>query len=453
MVRALFSAPAASRWELAAESIAIKIRWFGLVVGYWVANGTGRDPAHLPELNAILGLGLAYALADTYYRCHGRLFVLARYPLVLSLLEAVFITLLCHFDTGLNSPFRHYYLLSLLVGAIRYPLAVPYVACIFHCVGYSLLYFALAEPPQDGAAWLMTLVVMVWVTWAASAMALLLKRAGAELHKLNAALQNQQAVLEERIAERTRELHETQAYLLHQEKMAAFGLLAAGIAHEVGNPLTSISSLVQILQRRTGDGYVQEKLALVSGQLDRIQTTLRELINFSRPASNERVWVDVAEVVQDALNIAKYYQRTRSKPVMTRLDAGLPRLFVVRQQVAQALLNLVLNAIDATAKNGVITVVAAAEEAGVRLEVQDDGPPIATAHLPRLFSPYFTTKAHGTGLGLFMTEKLVAENGGRVGYDQPPGRPKAFRIHFPLPTEHHVAAPDDTTGLVAAGAP
>src|SRR5207253_8169789 len=131
-------------------------------------------------------------------------------------------------------------------------------------------------------------VVLVWVTWAAGAMARMLRRAGAELGALNAALRENQALLETRITERTRELEESQAQVLHQEKMAAFGLLAAGIAHEVGNPLTSISSLVQMLQRRDCGDYAREKLSLVSGQLQRIQTTLRELINFSRPASSER---------------------------------------------------------------------------------------------------------------------------------------------------------------------
>src|SRR4029077_17190310 len=99
------------------------------------------------------------------------------------------------------------------------------------------------------------------------AMALLLKRVGEHLGRLNAALRENQAQLEARIAERTVELQEAQAHVLHQEKMAAFGLLPAGIAHEVGNPLTSISSLVQMLQRRDTNPYTQEKLSLVSGQL------------------------------------------------------------------------------------------------------------------------------------------------------------------------------------------
>src|SRR3989442_1017935 len=126
---------------------------------------------------------------------------------------------------------------------------------------------------------------------AAIAMARWVKQISERLSQLNAALREDQTQLEERIAERTQELQESQAHVLHQEKMAAFGLLAAGIAHEVGNPLTSISSIVQMLQRRDQDEYTRAKLALVSGQLQRIQNTLRELVNFSRPVSTVRTRV------------------------------------------------------------------------------------------------------------------------------------------------------------------
>src|SRR5207247_5819808 len=134
-------------------------------------------------------------------------------------------------------------------------------------------------------------------TWASSALGLLLKRVGNYLGELNEALRRQQGLLEERIAERTRQLQEAQAHVLHQEKMAAFGLLAAGIAHEVGNPLTAISSLVQVLQRRDVDDYTREKLTLVSGPLQRIQITLRELVNFSRPASTHRTGAALREIL------------------------------------------------------------------------------------------------------------------------------------------------------------
>src|SRR5204862_7273728 len=122
----------------------------------------------------------------------------------------------------------------------------------------------------------------------------------------------------------TRELQGAQGLLRHQEKMAAFRLLAAGLAHEVGNPLTSISALVQIHQRRDPDSTTKEKLALVNGQLQRIQTTLRELVNFSRPASNERGRVAVADVLAESLNIAKYYMRTKGRTIALAVPDNLP---------------------------------------------------------------------------------------------------------------------------------
>src|SRR5437762_4573950 len=155
--------------------------------------------------------------------------------------------------------------------------------------------------------------------------------------------------------------------------MAAFGLLAAGIAHEVGNPLTSISSLVQMLQRRDCDAYTHEKLALVSGQLQRIQGTLRELINFSRPASTQRTRFGLGEIIDEALNIAKYYQRTKGRHIEPRLPADLPPLHGVRDQLVQVFLNLVLNAIDATHKGGHIELTAQCQENEVEVLVSDNG--------------------------------------------------------------------------------
>src|SRR6185437_6904871 len=190
------------------------------------------------------------------------------------------------------------------------------------------------------------------------------------LSQLNHALQENKAVLEARIAERTRELQEAQAHVLHQEKMAAFGLLAAGIAHEVGNPLTSISSMVQMLQRRDSDSYTLNKLALVSGQLQRIRSTLRELIEFSRPASSERRRVSLSEILDEALNIAKYYKRVRSRIPTPELPPDLPPLFAVRDQLVQVFLNLVLNAIDATDRDGRIELHVQRRDDGIEVSVR-----------------------------------------------------------------------------------
>jgi signal transduction histidine kinase len=424
-----------SRWELAAEAIAVKIRWFGLLVGYLLVN-VAAPADRRPLLNAILAVGVLFTLADTWFSVRGRIF-LDRFPLVVSAMEALFIGLLCYFHDGLDSPFRYYYFLSLICCAIRHASPVTYATCALHSLSCGLLYLSLPPEARNPLTLVLTLVVLGWLTWASCALALLLKRVGNYLSELNTAMRQHQTLLEDRIAARTRELQEAQAHVLHQEKMAAFGLLAAGIAHEVGNPLTSISSMVQMLQRRGGDTYTVEKLALMSGQLQRIQTTLRELTNFGRPASSTRTRIALPDIVEEALNIAKYYKRTGERTLRREVPADLPPLYGVRDQLVQVVLNLVLNAIDATRAQGpgsAALVELRAEHKGeaVELVVSDNGCGVAAGHAERLFQPYFTTKRHGTGLGLFVTQKLVAEHGGAVSYEGRAGGGSLFRVRLPV---------------------
>ncbi|MBI2807089.1 MAG: two-component sensor histidine kinase [Planctomycetes bacterium] len=420
-----------SRWELAAENIAVKIRWFGILFGYLLVN-LGDPGEHQAILNAILALGVGYALVDTAYSLRRRIFLRGS-PLLISLMEALFIALLCYYHQGLESPFRYYYILSLICCAIRHPPRVTYLTWALHSLSLLTLFGFLPPDERRPSALILPLVVIGWVTWASLSLATLLKRVGERLSTVNRELKEHRAQLEARIAERTRELQEAQAHVLHQEKMAAFGLLAAGIAHEVGNPLTSISSLIQMLQRRDQDLYTREKLTLVSGQLDRIQTTLRELVNFSRPASTARSRVAIVEVVQEALNIAKYYKRTKSRQIVTDIAPDLPAVLGVRDQLVQVMLNLILNAIDATDTGGRIFVGAEVVDQRLVIQVEDDGVGITPEHQPRLFQPYFTTKKHGTGLGLFVTRKLIHDHGGDIDVASKPGEGARFRVQLPAP--------------------
>jgi two-component system NtrC family sensor kinase len=420
--------PNLSRWELAAETIAVKIRWFGVLFGYLLVN-LGEAGEHRAFLNAILALGAGYALLDTAYSLRGRVF-LGQWPLLISFMEALFIALLCYFHGGVDSPFRYYYILSLICCAIRYSMWVTFATWALQSASFLILYFALPQEMRQPLPLLLTLVILGWVTWTSAAMAYLLKQVGDYLGQLNSALEENRTQLEARVAERTLQLQEAQAHVLHQEKMAAFGLLAAGIAHEVGNPLASISSLVQMLQRHSRDAYAQEKLALVSGQLQRIQTTLRELVNFSRPASTVRSRVSIPAVLSEALNIAKYYKR--AKAIVTNIPADLPPVLGVRDELVQMFLNLILNAIDATAGGGSITVGAEASADTLSIHVRDTGIGIPAEEHERIFQPYFTTKKDGTGLGLFVTRQLVQDHGGSIEFRSRPGEGTAFTIRLPV---------------------
>lgn len=400
--------------ELQAESITIRIRWFGLCVGYLFVNAVPR-PTGRPELNAMLTLGAFYALLDTVASARGRI-LLSDYRLGISAMEALFIGLLCFFDQGVASPFRFYYFLSLLVCAIRHTPSLTFSTFALHSISYVMLgLYAPNNLPDEGQTVVLTLVFLGWAAWAIIALTGLLKSAGHQLGRLNDELRQNQAHLEQRIMRRTSELQESQALLVQQEKQAAFGLLAAGIAHEVGNPLASISSIVQMLSRRNPDEYVRERLQMVDGQLTRIQKTLRELIGFSRPTNQQASSVDVHAAINDAVNIAKYYKRWKGKHFETQFSPEIPVIRTVYDQLVQVLLNLILNALDATEEGVSITIstqLLPADTGGhrrVSIQVRDEGHGIPESVQEHLFCSYFTTKEAGTGLGLFVCRQLVQQ--------------------------------------------
>jgi signal transduction histidine kinase len=186
------------------------------------------------------------------------------------------------------------------------------------------------------------------------------------------------------------------------------------------------------LGRRHKDPYTQEKLRLVGDQLSRIQRTLRELVDFSRPAVRQRTWTPVHEAVEAALSIAKYYKRTEGKSIETDFDPAVPPIRTTRDQLIQVLLNLVLNAIDATGKAGHIRIETRLEGERIAVRICDDGHGITRDQLERIFQPYFTTKEHGTGLGLFVSRKILAEMGGRLRLESTSPEGTTFVVELPL---------------------
>ena len=438
-------------WGLAVQAITVRIRWFGICIGYVLVNIVGEGQ-NRGILNAILLLGAVYALLDTIWSVRGKVF-LSDFPIFTSFMEAVFIGLLCLFDVGLLSAFRFYYFLSLLVCAIRYAPVVTWLTFGFHTLSYVAL--ALTHPisqHDEKAALILMPIFLGWVTWASVSLSELLKWASVSLRDLNNKLQQNQALLEQRIGDRTRQLQESQAMLVQQEKQAAFGLLAAGIAHEVGNPLAAISSLVQLLNRRNIEGETREKLSLVDDQLRRIQRTLRELVDFSRPAVNVKTRCDIHNIIDAALNIAKYYKRKKGKHIITSYMENASPLVVVRDHLVQVFLNLILNAMDATEEGGTIEIKTSREGDWLRVDVRDDGQGISEELRNRMFQPYVTSKTTGTGLGLFVSRNIVEHNDGRIELTDTSPAGTTFTVYFAagddtlVETEEIVATDDPVAG-------
>src|SRR5437660_924473 len=159
--------------DLAIESIVVKLRWFGIIMGYVLVQT--RTGLHNPSaVRAFLALGAGYAALDTAFYLMGEA-ILRRWPLFVSLMESVFIALLCYHDTGMDSPFRWYYLLSLICCAIRDRAPVAWWTFVFHVLSFTALAAVVSYGHEGPSGWLLTIAIMAWATWAASALATLLR--------------------------------------------------------------------------------------------------------------------------------------------------------------------------------------------------------------------------------------------------------------------------------------
>ncbi|MBK8233391.1 MAG: hypothetical protein IT349_00140 [Candidatus Eisenbacteria bacterium] len=232
-----------------------------------------------------------------------------------------------------------------------------------------------------------------------------------------------------------RQLREqSRAQMVHQEKMAALGLLASGVAHEIGNPLTAVSSVAQLLRHRSQDPSVQKQLDLILTHIDRISKIVREMSDFSRPPSLSPAPTDVNEVLRTALHLARYDRRSRNIEVIEATDLHLPRVTLVADHLFQVFLNLILNALDAMDQGGRLTLRSRVEGQEIAVEIEDQGSGIPPELLDRIFDPFFTTKpvGKGTGLGLSVSYGIVNNLGGRIEVRSEPATGSTFTVWIPM---------------------
>ena len=227
------------------------------------------------------------------------------------------------------------------------------------------------------------------------------------------------------------------------EKMAAIGLLAAGVAHEVNTPLTGISSFTQmLLERSEPDDPRTQLLEKIERQTFRAAKIVNSLLNLARPSGGETGAVDLNAVIGDILSLLEH--QFKLGHVQVRKDLAKPAVIVrgVEYKLQQVFLNLFLNARDAMPKGGWLTVATRIDAESAVIEVADTGVGIPADHLGRIYDPFFTTKpeGRGTGLGLSVTYGIVQEHGGSLTCDSQPGQGTRFRLVLPLMEQPAVEA-------------
>jgi PAS domain S-box-containing protein len=237
--------------------------------------------------------------------------------------------------------------------------------------------------------------------------------------------------------------HEMLDSLLKAERLAAAGTFASGVAHEVNNPLASISSLVQSLLPGESDPERLAALRTILSQITRIATTLKDLVNFARPGPPERKPLDLNEMVSETLRLVAYNHRFDGIRIEPSLAPDLKKPYADHNGIQQVLLNLLFNAADAThSGNGVIRVITENTrtqqgDGRVLMRVVDNGCGIEPDNLERVFDPFFTTKAagDGVGLGLSLCQSIVLTNQGTIRVESKVAHGTTVTICLPVRIE------------------
>jgi len=244
----------------------------------------------------------------------------------------------------------------------------------------------------------------------------------------------------ERLMQRERELKESQNILRRADRLSSLGLLTAGLAHEIRNPLVAIRTFTQLLPERYEDAEFREGFqGLALKEVDRICGLINDLLSFARPSRPNVAEENMNDVVDGIARILETEAKEKGVEITRDFGLNLPRVWIDREQMKQVFMNLILNAIQAMREGGSIFISTrpiSRDEAGhsgqfVQVEVRDTGIGIPAENLDHIFDPFFTSKDEGSGLGLSISHQIVQEHGGYVTVESKAGVGTTFCINLP----------------------
>jgi two-component system NtrC family sensor kinase len=255
------------------------------------------------------------------------------------------------------------------------------------------------------------------------------------LKKANEKLVQWGNTLEKRVKERTHELQDMQDSLVRSEKLASLGKMAAGVAHEINNPLTSILINTHlVLEKLEKNSASRENLNLIADETSRCSEIVKGLLEFSHQNPPEKKFADVNDIINLSIDVLKNQVTFQNIKIKKRLDTDLPQIQIDSDKIKQVFLNLMLNAAEAMPDGGSLVIISRLSEKkkNIEIELTDSGLGIAKENINKLFDPFFTTKTGGTGLGLAVSYGIIEQHKGKIEVKSQEGRGSSFIIKLPI---------------------
>jgi signal transduction histidine kinase len=239
------------------------------------------------------------------------------------------------------------------------------------------------------------------------------------------------------VQEARSDLQHSRTQLAHADKLAAVGKLAASVAHEIRNPLTSMKMWLYSLRRTAGGSEErQQKLDMISEEIVRLDNIVRHFLEFSRPAELKLSVLTIGSLLDKTIELVHHHLNEHKIRVTRDDEQRLPEIRADTEQIRQVLLNLIINAIEAMPRGGELRISTSQSRRGegdmVKVRIADTGPGISREVQDRMFEPFFTTKAEGTGLGLCIAASIMARHGGALVLESSNAHGTQWAIWIPI---------------------
>lgn len=241
------------------------------------------------------------------------------------------------------------------------------------------------------------------------------------------------------------DLRESHEQLLRADRLSSLGEIAAGLAHEIGNPLAGVKGALEIIAARaTPERSDREFSSLALREIARLERLVEEFLRFARPRDPRLSDVYISDVLDRVVSLIGREASDRHVSIDLQ-RTGMPSVSVDAEQMVQVFVNIVLNAVHASPAGSRVEIRIGSRDDMAAVDVCDEGPGIRPEHLDKIFDPFFSTKKHGTGLGLSISNRIVQSHGGRIEVEQP-GKGTIMRVLLPLRAE---ASPDRPLGVTS----